>query len=264
MYAVLDMTDENWEALFSVQERQEIQGTTETSFDYPSLPLDMEQFLRDIPNTNNLNDIYRHLEACPLDPESEAHLVFLKFCLQASLLLFKSNYFPIANHKERDICTNVWHIFGKAFNDSVLNLEIEQASNASKEVNNKRRKIAANSQMSRQRRPLIPDMAMLQGEQEYAIIEVSKCSNNTKQIKEGEQKYLFLMLNIFNQVLTTSPTEQCSIRVYGCLLSRLNCMLLQLSSPQGYVKVFKRGNLIKHPGSLLIMGYRLHQKRLDR
>lgn len=87
MYAVLDMTDENWEALFSVQERHEMEGITETSIDYPSLPLDMmEQFLRDIPNTNNLNDIYRHLEAHPLDPESEAHLVLLKFCLQASIL----------------------------------------------------------------------------------------------------------------------------------------------------------------------------------
>ncbi|CAO3619041.1 unnamed protein product [Mucor fragilis] len=94
-----------------------------------------------------------------------------------------SNYFPIANYNERGICTNVWHILGKAFNESVLNLEIEQASNASKKVNNKKRKIAVNNQMSRQRYPLVPDMVVLQGEQEYAIIEMSKSSNDIKHMK---------------------------------------------------------------------------------
>ncbi|EPB92725.1 hypothetical protein HMPREF1544_00454, partial [Mucor circinelloides 1006PhL] len=78
-----------------------------------------------IPNANDLNGIYRQLDADSLGPKSNTALIFLKFCLQASILFFK----PIANnHKKRDICANIWHIFGKAFNDCTLTLKIEQTS----------------------------------------------------------------------------------------------------------------------------------------
>lgn len=87
----------------------------------------MKQLLKQkkIPtNTNSFDDIYRHWEADPLGPESNAQLIFLKLYLQASILPLKS----IAKHKERDICADIWRIFGKAFNDSLLTLETKQAS----------------------------------------------------------------------------------------------------------------------------------------
>lgn len=37
MYAVLGINDEKGEALFSVEERQKIQGTTQTNIGYPNL-----------------------------------------------------------------------------------------------------------------------------------------------------------------------------------------------------------------------------------
>ncbi|GAN11235.1 hypothetical protein MAM1_0512c10794 [Mucor ambiguus] len=89
----------------------------------------MKQF---ISNTNKLNDIYRHLEARPLGPESDAPLKILPSSFHSPSQI---RNFPIANYKERDICTHVRHNFSKPFNDSLLTLAIEQASNASKEDN---------------------------------------------------------------------------------------------------------------------------------
>lgn len=167
MYYVLDMDDENWRPLFSYQELAEIYQVTKTKIDYPPLPDEMKQFLKETPNTTDLNDIYNHLEARHVDIRSEAPLAFLKLCLQSAILLINSSNFMKAR-KERDICSNVWHIFGKAFNGSTLSFAIEEASKASKENNCKKRKMSANGCMERQEGPLIPDMTVSQGKQEYA------------------------------------------------------------------------------------------------
>lgn len=102
------MADQNWMSFFSDDEKAEIQELAATDIDYPKLPHDMEQFLKDIPNTNNLSNIYNHLEGRPLDPDTDAPLIFLKFNLQSAILLIKDNYFPIkSNTSERGICLNV-------------------------------------------------------------------------------------------------------------------------------------------------------------
>ncbi|KAK4512001.1 uncharacterized protein ATC70_004000 [Mucor velutinosus] len=251
MYCVLDMKDVNWHPLFTEEEKAEIELITEVKIEYPPLPIKMVQFLKNLPKSTNINDIYNYLEAHPLDINSEASLVYLKFCLQAAILLIKDSYFQKKNKKERDICSNIWHIINRAFNNSILDCDIEQASNASKESNYRKRKLAASNCMESQRHPLIPDMTISHGEQEYAIIEASRSNNDTKKIQDGGKKCSELMVHIFDQLLATFPTQQRTIKVYGCLLSYLNCTPLELSNPKGYVRVFKQGDFLKHPESSL-------------
>lgn len=257
MNFILDVDDKNWEDVFSEEERAEIDQTVADPIEYPSLPNDMHQFLQNIPNTTDLNEIYRYLEGQLLDPVTQASLVYLKFCLQHAILLFNSNYFPINDRTERDLCANVWYMIGRAFDRSILTFEIEKSSNASREANSKKRKIAANNQMDRQQNALIPDMSISYIKQEYAIIEAAKSKDDTKQINEGGKKCPELMAKIFDQLLEICPNEQRTIRVHGCLLSGLSCTPLELSRPKGYIKLFKRGNTMQHPESSAVFKTRM-------
>ncbi|KAL7322403.1 hypothetical protein PS15p_212023 [Mucor circinelloides] len=130
------------EDVFSKEERAEIDQIVTEPIEYPSLPNDMHQILQNIPNTTDLDEIYRYLEGQLLDPVTQASLVYLKFCLQHAILLFNASYFPTNDRTERDLCTNVWYMTGRAFGRSILtSFEIEKSSNASREANSKKRKI---------------------------------------------------------------------------------------------------------------------------
>lgn len=123
------------------EERAEIGQTATYPIEYTSLPNDMHQFLQNIPHMTDLDEVYRYLEEGQFsDPVTQATLVYLKFCLQHAILLFNANYFPINDRTERDLCANVWYMIGRAFGRSVLTFEIEKSSNASREVNSKKKK----------------------------------------------------------------------------------------------------------------------------
>lgn len=211
----------------------------------------MHDFLRSIPNTAELNEIYRHSEAQPLDPDADAPLVFLKQSLQNAITLFRAKFLPISDQNERDLCADVWYPIRRAFDNSILKIRMEKSSNACKEMMSRKRKMPGSDRMNKQSSPLIPDMTISHVKQEYAIIEAAKTKNDTKQINDGGRKCPELMLHIFDQLLTTCPNEQHRIKVYGCLLSELDCTPLELSCSKGYVKIFKRGKIIKHPESPL-------------
>ncbi|KAL9559090.1 hypothetical protein PS6_000983, partial [Mucor atramentarius] len=56
------------EDVFSKEERAEIDQIVTEPIEYPSLPNDMHQILQNIPNTTDLDEIYRYLEGQLLDP----------------------------------------------------------------------------------------------------------------------------------------------------------------------------------------------------
>lgn len=177
---------------------------------------------------------------------TQAPLVYLKVCLQHAIRLFHSGYLPFSNQKERDICTNVWHIFSRAFENSSLTLRIEATSAASKAAIFKKRKISSSEIMPKQATPLIPDMTVSRLGHEYAIIEAAKSHNDTKQINEESKKCPELMQDIFKELLATCPSAQRDLKVHGCLLSRLDCTPLELSNPKGYVYIYRRANPLPH------------------
>lgn len=65
--------------LFSQQGKEEIELITKANIEYRSLPLGMMQFLKNLPNSTNIEEIYNYLEAHPLNISADASLVYLKF-----------------------------------------------------------------------------------------------------------------------------------------------------------------------------------------
>ncbi|CAO0801195.1 unnamed protein product [Mucor circinelloides] len=183
-----NLADASWCKWFFPNEMLELKGCVEAEIEYPPLPQDMQEFLRNIPNSSDLRRIYDHLEAQQISLATQPSLAWLKISLQSVIYLFEGDYFPLNDQNERDLCNNVWALIGRAFVSSVLKCRTEKASIASKESNNRKRKMAADECMERQQNALIPDMIIGYDSQEYAIIEAAKENNNTKQIVEGGKK----------------------------------------------------------------------------
>lgn len=148
MYCILDVADDNSIAFFSKEEFAELEQHAKAAIQYPALPLEMQQSLRDIPDTDNLETIYTHLGAQQLNYATQSSLIWLKFSLQSALLLFKNTF-----QNERDICANVWGFITRVFDDSLLTCRIEKASTTSQQCNSKKRKMSTDSLMVRQQNP---------------------------------------------------------------------------------------------------------------
>ncbi|GAN02593.1 hypothetical protein MAM1_0024d02037 [Mucor ambiguus] len=246
-YCVLDVDDANWIDIFTLEERNEIRQLT-PAIEYPPMPADMINFIINIPDTKDLATIYNHLEKTPLDFNTQKHLLWLKHTFQNAIDLIDQKYLPITNQQEEDIYTLVWKFIGDAFttNGSNLTAKQQQLSSVFKAANNKKRKIAMNEPIERQKYALIPDMTIYHGSQAYAVLEAAKTQDDTKQLVETYKKCPELMVDIFNQVLQTHPTEQRNIKIYGCVLSKVTCCSLMLSNPFGYVKLVSHGKQLMH------------------
>ncbi|KAL9555727.1 hypothetical protein MBANPS3_002224 [Mucor bainieri] len=252
-YCILDIEDDNWIDIFTLQERQEIAHVIPPIL-LPNMPSDMVNFLIDIPDTEDLTLIYNHLENMPLDYNSQKHLLWLKHGIQNAIELIDQQYLPITTQQEEDICFSVWKfvkdvIFGEhnAFKCSKLTAKQQISSTASKEAICKKRKIAMTEPIQRQKHALVPDISILYGSQTYAIIEAAKSENDTKQLVETFKKCPEVMSEILNQLINENPTEQRNIKVYASVLSKATCRCLMLSNPFGYVKVVSRGKKLAHP-----------------
>ncbi|KAG1112569.1 hypothetical protein G6F42_014706 [Rhizopus arrhizus] len=169
LHCILDMTDDNWTKIFSKDELKELNQVTNVEIKYSALPKDMVDFMKNMLTTSNLGEIYNHLESQQLDFYRQQHLIWVKSHVQSAIQLFKRGYLPINDQSERDICAKVWGMISDAFDDSIMTVRMEKASQASKESNNKKRKLALMDFIERQQSPLIPDMSVLFGTHEFAI-----------------------------------------------------------------------------------------------
>ncbi|GAN10038.1 hypothetical protein MAM1_0315d09572 [Mucor ambiguus] len=183
-YCILDIDDDNWIDIFTLEERLEIILAI-PSIELPSMPSDMVNFLINIPDTEDLTVIYNYLENTPLDYNSQNHLLWLKHSIQNAIELIDQKYLPITTQQEEDICFSVWKFVDDAFKCSKLTAVQQISSTASKEAICKKRKIAMTEPIQRQRHALVPDISILCGLQTYAIIEASKTENDTKQLVEN-------------------------------------------------------------------------------
>lgn len=71
----------------------------------------MVDFMKNMPTTCNLGEIYNHLESQQLDFYRQQHLIWVKSHVQSAVQLFKRGYLPINDQSERDICAKVWGLF---------------------------------------------------------------------------------------------------------------------------------------------------------
>ncbi|KAL9545510.1 hypothetical protein PS6_008171 [Mucor atramentarius] len=119
--------------------------------------------------------------------------------------------------------------------------------------------MSGNDVLERQQHALIPDMTISYEDQEFAITEAARTNNNAKQIIEGGKKCPEIMAKMFNKAISTCPTQTCSIKTYGCLLSHSQLIPLEMSCPVGYVKLLKKGKhlTITHPEMLLLFKPRI-------
>lgn len=184
MFVVLDFEDKNWMEYFTEEEMKELKVYC-GEIEYPNLPADMQSYLNNIPETDDLNQIFHFTKSTIIDIDKEPQLYWLKSSIQSAISLLKSKYLPLSDQKERDICNRVWHFVGAAFDSSKLKFRTELQSIASQRIANKKRKIAANVAMEKQLPGLIPDMIMSFEELEYGIAEAAKSCNNTKEMNEG-------------------------------------------------------------------------------
>lgn len=60
-----------------------------------------------------------------------------------------------------------------------------------------------------------------------------------------------MMNAMFCNMVERFPEIERSCKIYGCLLSRLKCTPLQFWSPKGYVKLFKKDEVLEFPESPL-------------
>lgn len=244
-YCILDIEDDNWIGIFTIEERQEIAHAIPPIL-LPNMPSHMVNFLIDIPDTEDLTLVYNHLENIPLDYSSEKHLLWLKHGIQNAIKLIDQKYLSIKTQQE-DISFSVWKFVKDAFKCSKLTAKQQISSTASKEAISKKLKIAITEPIQRQKNSLIPDISILYGSQTYAIIEAAKSENDRKQLVETFKKCPEVMSEILNQLIKENPTEQRKIKVYASVLSKATCRCLMLSNPFGYVKVVSRGKKLAHP-----------------
>ncbi|KAL7308332.1 hypothetical protein PS15m_012195 [Mucor circinelloides] len=91
MYCILHVVYENWVSFFSKEELAELNEHAKAPpIDYPELPVQMQQFSRNIPDTDNLETIYIFLEVQQFNFTTQSSF-------QSALLLFKNKYSPVNN-----------------------------------------------------------------------------------------------------------------------------------------------------------------------
>ncbi|KAL9552846.1 hypothetical protein MBANPS3_003571 [Mucor bainieri] len=215
--------------------------------DLPPLPSDMTNFLIDIPDTPNLPVIYNHLENCPLDYNTQQHLLWLKHSFQNGIDVIEKNYPPITNQKEEDICAHLWNFIDQAFKIGTLKAKRQSSTTVSKEAISKKRKMTMVEPTPPQQHALIPDITIVHGSQTYAIIEAAKTDNDTKQLVETYKKCPEIMAQVLDQLIKEYPSQQRNIKVYGSVLSQATYSPLMLSNPFEYVKVVSHGKKLSHP-----------------
>ncbi|CEP18096.1 hypothetical protein [Parasitella parasitica] len=67
----------------------------------------MVDFMKDVPTTSNLGEIYYRLESQQLDYYRQQRLIWIKPHVKEAIQLFKRGYSPIKDQSEIDICAKV-------------------------------------------------------------------------------------------------------------------------------------------------------------
>lgn len=156
-FAVLDLTDKNWQEEFSKEEKDEINSLILSTITYPPIPDDMIGFLKAISSTVHLPAIFNHLESTPLNYQSRKHLLWLKYSVLNAIYLIGNHYLPISDQSEEDICTHVWKFVADAFNIGKLTAKKQKSSTACKDAIHKNRKVVMMETAEKQQHPMIPD-----------------------------------------------------------------------------------------------------------
>lgn len=99
---MLDLEDKHWVEYFTEEEIQELKTYCE-EIKYPNLPADMQSYINNIPETDDLNQIFHCTESTIIDIDKEPQLYWLKSSIQSVISLLKSKYLPLSDQRERHL-----------------------------------------------------------------------------------------------------------------------------------------------------------------
>ncbi|KAI7859392.1 hypothetical protein BDC45DRAFT_495934 [Circinella umbellata] len=114
---ILDLTDSNWDNIFTDAERKEIEDAGCALL----RPIDesLAQQLHDLKKMKTAKDVYTFARNIDHDPEDQPLLAWLSWSLQTtSLLYLKKNKFNIQEYLESDKMYYLWVFLNKIFDGS--------------------------------------------------------------------------------------------------------------------------------------------------
>lgn len=252
----MDIDDENWgEDYFTESEIEEIKEYLK--IDYHQFPAQMEQFLNDIPKSNDIDEVFNYIRNQDVNPKPDPDLYWLKTNIESIAYMFISDYLPITDQNERDLMRRLWMFIDTEFDSSVLKFRSEKPCYATKIMKNKKRKISVVEKMEKQSHPQIPDMLMFYQNLEFGMAEVAKEEANTKELNEGGIKCRDIINAIFINLINLHPSLQHEMTITGFLISGLKLTPMELSNPFGYVKLIKKGKPLYFPEHSMSFSIRL-------
>lgn len=96
----------------------------------------------------------------------------------------------------------------------------EKTSKACSLENNKRRKIAAEELMERQKAGEIPDYKIACDRYELGAVEVSKdLTDNTKELNDGSIKLGKVMKSMLMNIIRSNPEQQHKLKIIGMFIA---------------------------------------------
>lgn len=141
----------------------------------------------------------------------------------------------------------IWIIIDWVFDGSDLIVRSERGSSASKVDKNKRRKVAYNIAMERQKLSTVPDLIVFYDRYEFCTIEAAKKQNDDTKEKNDSTKLSISCKQMLLNLSHNSPSLQHELFIVGLSINRMNLTIHELSNPRGVVCVNKMKNELYFP-----------------
>ncbi|KAI7859393.1 hypothetical protein BDC45DRAFT_475199 [Circinella umbellata] len=246
---ILDLTDPNWDNIFTDAERKEIEDAGCALL----RPIDesLAQQLHDLKKMKTAKDVYTFARNIDHDPEDQPLLAWLSWSLQTtSLLYLKKNKFNIQEYLESDKMYYLWVFLNKIFDGSedIVALGKEKPSTANAAATNRKRKLSAVEPTENLKMGRRTDTTYIGGDGvELGCLEIGKTNNQTKELMDGSIKMPVVMRDMLMKLVEETPSLVNKLHILGYMIMGNKVSLLDMDIPDGYVTRIRRTKPATYP-----------------
>ncbi|KAI9484340.1 hypothetical protein BDB00DRAFT_153947 [Zychaea mexicana] len=248
---ILDLTDSNWDDIFTKAERKEIEDAGCKLL--RPVDVSLTRLLGELYKKKTAKEAFNFARTIELDPEDEPILAWLSTSVQNTALLYlKKNNFNIQNYLESDKMYYLWSFLNKIYDasDDIAALGKEKHSTASASATNQKRKLSAVDPVENLKMGRRTDTTYIGGNGvELGCLEIGRTNDQTKEFIDGSIKMPMVMRDMLLKLVEENPALVNQLHILGYLIMGDKVSLMDMDIPDGYVTRIRRTKQVAYPDS---------------
>ncbi|KAG2221417.1 hypothetical protein INT45_012668 [Circinella minor] len=245
---ILDIGDDNWKAVFSESELEDIDNFGDSLL--PPIPSDMDKILNDIAKLNSPLEAYKYARSLEHDPIKEPLKAWIVVeILRASNLFLNGDDIFNSQMLEAELFYEVWGFIKNVARRSQISTNgSEGGSKSNADAMNKKRCISAIDPAPRRQMGDKIDTIFYANRKELGLIEVGKKVDQTKEMKDGLVKMPIVMHDMLINLATSKELLR-KVKVVGYVINGkgYKISIAVMDSPGGFVSRIRRSNGLEYP-----------------